>query len=55
MPEYINKKILLNEIITNKLNFIGSSDEVMAHDEKCDYAIDIINSQTVYQFNDMSR
>lgn len=53
MREYLDKQILLNELITNKLNFIGSPDEVRAHDEKCDYAIDIINSQTVYQFNNM--
>lgn len=55
MREYIDKETLLNELITNKLKFIGSPDEVTIHDEKCDYAIDIVNSQKVYQFNDILR
>ena len=51
MAEYINKEELLTEIVNNKISFIGSSDEVMLHDEKCDYAIDIVNSQKVYEFD----
>lgn len=49
--EYINKDKILNEILNDKFNFIGSSDEVMRHDAICNYAIDMVNSQTVYKFD----
>lgn len=49
--DYINKDEILNEILNDKFSFIGSPDEVMRHDAICDYAIDMVNSQTVYKFD----
>lgn len=48
---YIDKDKILNEILNDKFNFIGSPNEVMLHDIICNYAIDMVNSQTVYEFD----
>lgn len=52
MSKYIQLTPLLNEVLNDKFNFIGSPEEVFAHDKICDYAIDVIKSQAVYAFDD---
>lgn len=48
---YIDKDKILNEIMNDKFNFIGSPEAVALHDMICNYAIDMVNSQTVYKFD----
>lgn len=42
MGDYIERKTLIREIISNMASFIGTPDEVQKHDEQCNYAISCI-------------
>lgn len=44
MTEYIDRKELIREIISNMALFMGTPDDVQRHDEQCNYAISCIES-----------
>lgn len=44
MAEYIEREELVRQIICNMAEFIGAPDDVLKHDEQCNYAIFCVES-----------
>lgn len=44
MAEYIEREELVRQIICNMDEFIGAPDDVLKHDEQCNYAIFCVES-----------
>lgn len=47
MAEYIEREELIRQIICNMAEFIGAPDDVLKHDEQCNYAIFCVESAPV--------
>lgn len=44
MAEYIERDALVRQIICNMAEFVGAPDDVLKHDEQCNYAILCVES-----------
>lgn len=44
MAEYIERDALVGQIIYNMAEFVGAPDDVLKHDEQCNYAISCVES-----------
>lgn len=44
MAEYIDRDALVRQIICNMAEFVGAPNDVMKHDEQCNYAISCVES-----------
>lgn len=44
MTEYIEREALVRQIICNMAEFVGAPDDVLKHDEQCNYAISCVES-----------
>lgn len=42
MAEYIDRDALVRQIICNIAEYVGAPDDVLKHDEQCNYAINMI-------------
>ena len=47
MDEYIERETLIRDIVCNMAEFVGAPDDVLKHDEQCNYAINMIEDAPV--------
>lgn len=44
MAEYIDRDALVRQIICNMAEYVGAPDDVLKHDEQCNYAISCVEN-----------
>ena len=44
MAEYIDRDALVRQIICNMAEYVGAPDDVLKHDDQCNYAISCVES-----------